>query len=1243
MQTTLLGIAIAIILALVAALVGPLLINWGSYRSIFEAEATHLLGVQVQVKGAIDARLLPSPRLTLRNIEIGKGGGDDRIHADALNVEFALAPLLRGEWQATDLHLSGPKLHLGLDKAGHVKAPALAIGFKPDVLTIDRLGIDGGKVVLSDASNGNTVTLDHLYFNGQAASLAGPFKGEGGVTVAGNQFPFRVNTGRYANDGKLKVHVAINPVQHPLAIDADGTVALHAGAPEFDGTMKVQRLVGLDRQHGKTVEEPWQVSGKLKATAASALLQDADFHYGSDDHGLKLTGVANLTFGKKSRFKAELSGRQLDLDGVLGGGGHTAPGDALRKLVAFAGNAFRPPIPMQFGLGIDEVTLGGGSVQNVRGDISADGSGWNLNDFEFRAPGYTQTKVSGQLAVADNGAVSFTGPAEIESNDPNALSAWLEGRAPPKKQDLRPLSVRGDLTLGSEKIAFEHMRAKFARKTITGRFAYVFADGKQPSKLVADLNAPELDLDVALGFGQALAKGSDLARPREMAINADIGRATISGIEGHNVSARINVDADHWRIDKLSVADLGGASFSAGGNLDLKGSSPQGSLHVDLNAPDPTPVTTVLARFFPSTAKVLQARAAEMAPAKLTAQLSLAGDTASTAKLGIDGRIGTIKLSLNGQGRVDSKAWHIGDLRLNGNLAAGDGKALIGLLGLDRYVAVGAGPGDLTVKADGSWGKRLHVNGGLNAKGLAVEASGTADPFADKPSATIRARVSRADLAPLRGVGGGEGALPATFAGRLALAGDTITLNDINATVADTGVRGTLGVSLDAPHRLQGTLDVDRVDGAGLIAAATGLPPADAQKGAGWTWSDAPFGPGVFGDYAGAVHVRIRRVRLSPQMSLRQFSATLHAGKNALALDDMAGVLDGGNFSGSLAFKTGDDGVAVKSKLALTGVESANLLSTAARPPVTGTLDVSGDVEGSGLSPAALMGSLHGGGKLALKDGAFAGLDPQAFAAVTRAVDDGLPVEGRKISDVVRRALESGALPVKRAAGKFAVNAGLVRLDDFTASSPAADLSLTTSLDLTDGTLDARLVLSGAKEQGRPDIFMALKGPATSPIRSIDVSALTGWLTLRSVENQAKRLKALQQAAPPPPPKAQSTPSSASGPVATGPDKGATPRADNVTMEAPRGGVEPAQLDRTPAPRAAPVPAAKPATAPRTPSASTRARSHTPPIAERKTAPAVHQRAPAHSQRAPALPAPIDIHPLPTPGSILAPQFSLGR
>ncbi len=129
MQTTLLGLAIAIILALVAALVGPLLIDWGNHRSLFEAEASRLIGVNVRVTGAIDARLLPSPRLTLHDIAIGDGS--DTIRARSLGVEFALGPLMRGEWRAAEMHLAGPQISLGLDASGHVRAPNFAVAFKP--------------------------------------------------------------------------------------------------------------------------------------------------------------------------------------------------------------------------------------------------------------------------------------------------------------------------------------------------------------------------------------------------------------------------------------------------------------------------------------------------------------------------------------------------------------------------------------------------------------------------------------------------------------------------------------------------------------------------------------------------------------------------------------------------------------------------------------------------------------------------------------------------------------------------------------------------------------------------------------------------------------------------------------------------------------------------------------------------------------------------------------------------------
>ena len=59
MQTTLLGVALAIILALVAALVGPYFVNWNDHRAFFEAEASRLVGLKVRVNGPINVGILP--------------------------------------------------------------------------------------------------------------------------------------------------------------------------------------------------------------------------------------------------------------------------------------------------------------------------------------------------------------------------------------------------------------------------------------------------------------------------------------------------------------------------------------------------------------------------------------------------------------------------------------------------------------------------------------------------------------------------------------------------------------------------------------------------------------------------------------------------------------------------------------------------------------------------------------------------------------------------------------------------------------------------------------------------------------------------------------------------------------------------------------------------------------------------------------------------------------------------------
>ena len=115
MQTTLLGLAIAFILALVAALIGPYFIDWNQFRPQFEAEASQVIGAPVHVGGALDARLLPTPSLRLRSVVVGGANDLGKVRADKLDVEFSLGSLMRGEWRADELTINGMALDLGLD------------------------------------------------------------------------------------------------------------------------------------------------------------------------------------------------------------------------------------------------------------------------------------------------------------------------------------------------------------------------------------------------------------------------------------------------------------------------------------------------------------------------------------------------------------------------------------------------------------------------------------------------------------------------------------------------------------------------------------------------------------------------------------------------------------------------------------------------------------------------------------------------------------------------------------------------------------------------------------------------------------------------------------------------------------------------------------------------------------------------------------------------------------------------
>ena len=295
------------------------------------------------------------------------------------------------------------------------------------------------------------------------------------------------------------------------------------------------------------------------------------------------------------------------------------------------------------------------------------------------------------------------------------------------------------------------------------------------------------------------------------------------------------------------------------------------------------------------------------------------------------------------------------------------------------------------------------------------------------------------------------------------------------------------------------------------------MPAQSTRTGAAWNWSGEPFGSGLFGEFAGQVSLKLKQAKLLPQLTASDINATLRFGKDDIVVADAAGHLAGGPMSGEMSFRRGDDGLTARARISVTGADAAAWSSAAGQPPFRGTGALTAEVEGTGLSPVALIGSLKGSGKVVLTDGQIAGLDPRVFNAVIRAVDQGgVPIERSRISDLVVKSLENGPLSLKRAEAVMRVAAGQLRIDKVTVDSADAALSAASTLDLTDGTMDARLTLTGqgTAAGARPEIFVSLKGPSNTPARSVDVSALTGWLTLRAVDDQTKRLRTMENAPP---------------------------------------------------------------------------------------------------------------------------------
>jgi hypothetical protein len=1127
-QTTLLGLAIAIILALVTALVAPLVVDWNHYRTAFENEASRLTGLSVRVTGTIDARILPTPRIKLRNVEIGEAGQEPRLRAGSLDLEVKLGPLIRGEVQATEARLVTPQINLALDRSGAIDWPVATRAWHADDLSISRLHVEDGSIVFADAASGSRLMLQKLSFDGDIRSLLGPFRGEGTFVVGDEPYSYRISGGRGDADTGFKIRLGIDPSNHPLITDVDGTLTVDHGVPQFDGTIALARPVGAALSSGQRVmNDPWHAGGTIRATPAAASLHDVTFQYGPDERAVVFTGKADLTFGAQPHFDGEIAALEVDVDRALAAPDltHRPPLLVAKSFVDAFVASVKPPLPGKLAVGIAGLTVGGTNVQSLHGVARFDATGWSLDGVELRAPGLTQVSLSGHVEQSDRG-LAFTGPGALDSADADTLLAWLSGRGDTASAGVRTLRARGDVTIAGDRLAVAGLDATLDQDNVQGRFAYTWPTtwpaSDRPAIVEADLHATKLDLDALAAFAKSAVDENGFAPPRQGSLALDIGKATLAGVDARTVKAQVKFDSGALQIEHLSVGDLGGAALDIAGRIDELSSQPRGRVTVDLNAGTLADLSRVLGQFAPQTADVLRRAGDRLAPAKLHGTLTVERTAAagSTAKLDLNGQLGLMRVALNGAATGEPSKLGEANMRIDSRLDADDGTALATLFGLNGVVAVDQLPGRVTLSAVGPLNGELRVDGEASASGFTAAMRGAARLNGkEAPQGTLQGTfqilATAADLGPLQQAMTGQpgNALPISARAAVSIAGTALSFTQIAIAAGKASARGRLAVNLASPVAIDGDVGADNVDGAWLASVLLGLP-RQAQNTA-TPWSTQPLGGGAFAAMNGAVTFTLDHAAFTPALTASNLKGVVQFRPGEIALQNIDGGLAGGHLSGELALRRNADGLVSHGHIALADADAATILQTD-KKIIDARLTLKADFDSFGSSPATLVRAAHGGGAIALADAHIAGLDPAAFVAAMRAADQSTAIELAKIQLAVNAALAGGHLAAPQGDAAMTITDGKVGVANMTLpAQDGAALSLTGALDLNSGAVDARATLTApppahALIRIRPELAVMLKGPLAAPVRSLDVSTLTGWLTLRAAELQTRRLESIE-------------------------------------------------------------------------------------------------------------------------------------
>ena len=388
---------------LAAALILPWFINWSSYKTDFEREASAILGRAVTVNGSAEARLLPFPSVTFSDVEVaGSDGGAPVMTARTFSMDAELAPFLRGEILIFDMRLDRPVVRLASAADGQLDL-ALRPHAPPGVsqVTLESVKVTDGTVIVRHAASGTEHRLIGIEGDVSAETLAGPWRAQARAIADGQPVAVSLSTGTPDEKGQMRLRLVIEPERIPVTIEADGPAGLEGAVPRWAGRFRVSPRDPLknidtgpefsisvkDRSAAATTWTDLVVSGEFTLDHKLLAFDSLRMESGPRDDPYVAEGTGFIDLGTEPRFAISARGNQIALEEDTGTSQLRGLAPRIAALQALIQRLPEPAMDGTIDLELPAVVAGDTTIRDLKVSASPRDGAWEIAAFSAKLPG----------------------------------------------------------------------------------------------------------------------------------------------------------------------------------------------------------------------------------------------------------------------------------------------------------------------------------------------------------------------------------------------------------------------------------------------------------------------------------------------------------------------------------------------------------------------------------------------------------------------------------------------------------------------------------------------------------------------------------------------------------------------------------------------------------------------------------------------------------------------------------------